>query len=64
MLLSDRNAHVVKAYGIPLLDYGGIQYSSRATFVIDKSGILRYVNYNYKVKEDYDPLMKVLAGLK
>ena len=33
------------------------------SFVIDKKGVLRYVNYEYKVKEDYEPLMKVLAEL-
>jgi peroxiredoxin len=63
ILLSDRNAELVKAYGIETYDIEGGVYSSRATFVIDKQGVLRYVNYEYKVKEDYQPLMKVLAEL-
>ena len=42
---------------------GGGVYAKRATFVIDKKGILRYVNYEYRVKEDYEPLMEVLAEL-
>jgi peroxiredoxin len=64
ILLSDRNADLVKTYGIKPYDIDGSLYSSRATFVIDKQGILRYVNYDYKVKEDYEPLMKVLSGLE
>lgn len=67
ILLSDRNADLVKAYGVDTYDgverMGGGVYAKRATFVIDKKGILRYVNYEYRVKEDYEPLMKVLAEL-
>ena len=63
ILLSDRNADLVKAYGVDTYDIEGGVYAKRATFVIDKKGVLRYVNYEYKVKEDYEPLMKVLAEL-
>jgi len=63
ILLSDRNADLVKAYAVDTYDIDGGVYAKRATFVIDKKGILRYVNYEYKVKEDYEPLMKVLAEL-
>ncbi len=63
ILLSDRNADLVRAYGVDTHDIEGGVYAKRATFVIDKKGILRYVNYEYRVKEDYEPLMKVLAEL-
>ena len=64
ILLSDRNAEVVDAYGVKPLEINGAKYASRATFVIDKEGILRYVNYQYKVREDYEPLLKALSELK
>jgi peroxiredoxin len=63
ILLSDRTAEVVKIYGVEQLNFNGAMYASRATFVIDKEGILRYVNYQYKVREDYEPLLKVLSEL-
>lgn len=64
IMLSDRNAQVVKTYGVKQLEFNGAAYSSRATFVIDKEGVLRYVNYQYKVREDYEDLLRVLAELK
>ena len=63
VLLSDRKADVINAYGVEPLEINGYTYASRATFVIDKEGVLRYVNYNYKVREDYEPLLEVLSGL-
>ena len=63
IMLSDRTAEAVKTYGVKQLEFNGAVYASRATFVIDKEGILRYVNYQYKVQEDYKPLMKVLLEL-
>lgn len=64
VLLSDRNAEVINAYGVKPLEIGGHTYASRSTFVIDKKGILRYVNYDYKVREDYEPLIEALSGLE
>lgn len=63
IMISDRTGEAVKAYGVKQLDIYGATYSSRATFVIDKKGILRYANYNYKVREDYEPLLKLLSEL-
>jgi len=64
VLLSDRKSEVVDAYGVEPIEIGGASYASRATFVIDREGILRYVNYDYRVREDYEPLLEVLAGLE
>jgi len=64
VLLSDKNAEVTDAYGVKPLEINGSKYASRATFVIDKKGVLRYVNYNYKVREDYEPLLEALESLE
>ena len=64
VLLSDRTAQVVGAYGVKPLEINGATYASRATFVIDREGVLQYVNYDYQIREDYEPLMEVLAGLE
>jgi peroxiredoxin len=63
VLLSDRNGEIAKTYGVEPIEFGGAVYSSRATFVIDKKGILRYVNYQYRIREDYGPLLEVLSEL-
>jgi peroxiredoxin len=63
VLMSDRNVEVVGAYGVKPIEINGSTYASRATFVIDKQGVLRYVNYNYKIYEDFEPLMKALGEL-
>ena len=63
VLASDRNVEVVGAYGVKPIEINGSTYASRATFVIDKQGVLRYVNYNYKINEDFEPLMKALGEL-
>ena len=46
------------------LEINGATYASRATFVIDREGVLRYANYDYQIRDDYEPLMEVLAGLE
>ena len=63
VLLSDGNSQVVDAYGVEPLEIDGVRYASRATFVIDREGVLRYVNYDYRIREDYEPLMEALATL-
>ncbi len=64
VLLSDRQSEVVDAYGVEPIEINGARYASRATFVIDREGVLRYVNYDYQIREDYEPLLGVLAGLE
>ncbi len=64
VLLSDRLAQVVDAYGVEPIEINGARYASRATFVIDRQGILRYVNYDYQIREDYGPLMEALDALE
>ena len=64
VLLSDRQSEVVGAYGVKPLEINGATYASRATFVIDREGVLRYANYDYQIRDDYEPLMEVLSGLE
>ncbi len=64
VLLSDRTAQVVDAYGVEPIEINGARYASRATFVIDREGILRYVNYDYQIREDYEPLMEALRAIE
>ena len=64
VLLSDRLAQVVDAYRVEPIEINGARYASRATFVIDRQGILRYVNYDYQIREDYGPLMEALHALE
>ncbi len=64
VLLSDQKSEVVDAYRVEPIEINGVRYASRATFVIDREGVLRYVNYDYQIREDYEPLLEALAGLE
>lgn len=63
-LLSDRKLEAAKAFGVEPIEFGGGTYASRATFVIDKQGVLRYVNHAYDIKQDHAPLLELLSTLK
>ncbi len=64
VLLSDRDSQVVDAYGVEPIEINGARYASRATFVVDREGVLRYVNYDYQIVEDYAPLLEALESLE
>jgi peroxiredoxin len=62
-LLSDHDHSVAKAYGSYNEQYG---LNNRTIFLIDKEGIVRYVNLAFKAsdKKDYDALRAELEKLK
>ena len=43
VLLSDEKGTVQNLYGVPALEYQGLTFASRVTFVIDKKGIVRSI---------------------
>ena len=62
-LLSDHDHKVARAYDSYMEDYG---FNKRTIFLIDKEGIVRYVNLALKAneKKDYDALRAELEKLK
>ncbi|MDT5270632.1 MAG: glutaredoxin-dependent peroxiredoxin [Acidobacteriota bacterium] len=62
-LLSDHDHHVAKAYDSYMEQYG---FNKRTIYLIDKDGVVRYVNLAFKAgdKKDYDALRAELEKLK
>jgi glutaredoxin-dependent peroxiredoxin len=62
-LLSDHDHRVAKMYDSFNADYG---FNKRTVFLIDKDGVVRYVNLAFKAgdKKDYDALRAELEKLK
>jgi peroxiredoxin len=62
-LLSDHDHHVAKAYDSYMEQYG---FNKRTVYLIDKDGVVRYVNLAFKAgdKKDYDALRAELERLK
>jgi peroxiredoxin len=62
-LLSDHDHHVAKMFDSYNADYG---FNNRTVYLIDKDGVVRYVNLAFKAgdKKDYDTLRAELEKLK
>jgi glutaredoxin-dependent peroxiredoxin len=62
-LLSDHDHRVAKAYDSYMEQYG---FNKRTVYLIDKDGVVRYVNLAFKAgdKKDYDALRAELEKLK
>jgi peroxiredoxin len=62
-LLSDHDHHVAKMYDSYNSNYG---FNNRTIYLIDKDGMVRYVNLAFKAgdKKDYDALRAELEKLK
>lgn len=62
-LLSDHDHHVAKMFDSYNADYG---FNNRTVYLIDKDGVVRYVNLAFKAgdKKDYDALRAELEKLK
>jgi glutaredoxin-dependent peroxiredoxin len=62
-LLSDHDHRVAKAYDSYMEQYG---FNKRTVYLIDKEGVVRYVNLAFKAgdKKDYDSLRAELEKLK
>ena len=62
-LLSDHDHAVAKMYDSYMADYG---FNKRTVYLVDKEGVVRYVNLAFKAgdKKDYDALRMELEKLK
>ena len=59
---SDREERAaVTAYKVPV---SVRRFAQRSLFIIDPKGILRYVNYRYRIDEDYPAVLKVLEEIR
>jgi glutaredoxin-dependent peroxiredoxin len=67
-LLSDYNREMIRAYDVvqPEFAHGQKETAQRAVYVIDKEGIIRYVEVteNPGVQVNFDAMKKAVEGLK
>jgi peroxiredoxin len=67
-ILSDYNRQVIKAYGVEIPDFGGLNgytVAKRSIFIIDKSGTVQYVwtTENPEVEPDYTEIEAALEKI-
>ena len=59
---SDRGEReAVRAFGVPVSQGG---FAQRSLFVIDPAGVLRYVDYDYRIREDYPEVFRTLRAIQ
>jgi len=57
---SDRESRVATtAYRVPVR----LGMAARTLFIIDRDGVLRYVNYQYRIREDYPEVFRILEEI-
>ena len=62
-VLGNPDHAIVKAYGVPLMERGDNTFAQRSVFLVDKEGIVRYINLEYNIAEDKDPLYAAIKEL-
>ncbi len=62
-VVADPDRVIVRAYGVPIVNLWVIQFAKRSVFLIDKEGVLRYINPHYHVKKDAAILQTEIAKL-
>lgn len=55
-MVADTSGSISNAFNSLLKDEHGVIYSDRTVFLIDKTGMVRYINKDYDVKADLDVL--------
>jgi peroxiredoxin len=62
-LLRDPNRAIVNAYGVPVVNLFFARLLKRSVFLMDKQGVIRYINRSYSVKRDGDRLLQEIQKL-
>ena len=60
---ADPEGKIVKAYGVPIASSPKGNYAKRAVFLIDKTGVIRYVDMNYNVTQSKAALYEAIKKL-
>lgn len=62
-VLGNPDQAIVKAYGVPLMERGENQFARRSVFLVDKEGVLRYIDLEYDIAADKEPLYAAMESL-
>ena len=63
-VLGDTDGEVIKNYGIPTRDYNGNEFAQRSVMIVDKEGVIRFVEMKYNIGKDQETVLKELAKLE
>lgn len=55
-VLGDTDGSVVEAYKIPKMQRGDNAYAQRSIMVVDKEGVIQYIDMEYNIGDDAEPL--------
>lgn len=62
-VIGDAEGAIAKAFAVPRVERNGVAYLQRSVFLIDKAGRIRYVNLDYNVGRDAEPLFEAVEEL-
>jgi peroxiredoxin len=63
-VVGDPDAKIVKEYGVSLVDLPVGRVAKRSAFLIDKTGVIRYIDLTYDVTAGKDPLYAAIKKLQ
>ncbi|HPO15462.1 MAG TPA: peroxiredoxin [Candidatus Hydrogenedentes bacterium] len=62
-IVADPDRIIVKKYGVPVINLLFVKMAKRSVFLIDKEGVIRYVNRSYNVQRDEATLINEVKKL-
>jgi peroxiredoxin Q/BCP len=62
-VLGNPDRGIVEDYGVPLMERGENHYAQRSVFLVDKAGIVRYIDLDYNIADDKEPLYAAIQAL-
>lgn len=63
-VLGDTDGSVISSYGIPTKEYNGNNYAQRSVMIVDKEGVIRFVEMKYNIGKHQEVVLKELAKLE
>ena len=63
-VMGDEDGSVVEAYGVPVRERQDMKFPSRSVFLIDKEGVIRYIDMEYDIEGGIEPLYQALNDIK
>ena len=63
-VIGDPKHEIITKYGVELMKRGEFEYAKRTTFLVDKTGKLAYIDWNYDFAKGKDPLVAAIKGLE
>jgi peroxiredoxin Q/BCP len=62
-VVGDPETKIIGEYGVPLKEVMGKKVATRSVFLVDKQGIIRYIDMSYDVVAGLKPLTDAIGGL-